>query len=175
MYRRGSELSDTAGKAPRARSCSSSTRPWRESTGVHKSPLGCGPVGCRWHKGFGLGVHESTDPGLREKQHTFMERAPPEGARESCAPREWRGPMSIIMRATLHDPAPNTYYGQWPGRKAAVCGPRSAGHCPSRARCERQIRDRSRSGARFPRESLATALEICVSSKKKNLRVRRSG
>ena len=26
--------------------------------------------------------------------------------------------MSIIMRATLHDPAPNTYYGQWPGRKS---------------------------------------------------------
>src|SRR6185312_3755046 len=33
--------------------------------------------------------------------------------------------MSIVMRATLHDPAPNTYYGQWPGRKAAVCGPRT--------------------------------------------------
>jgi hypothetical protein len=30
-------------------------------TGVHRSPLGCGPVGCRWHKGFGPGVHESTD------------------------------------------------------------------------------------------------------------------
>jgi hypothetical protein len=38
--------------------------------------------------------------------------------------------MIIIMRATLHDPAPNTYYGQWPGGKAAVCGPRIAGHCP---------------------------------------------
>src|SRR6185312_14295298 len=55
-----------------------------------------------------------------------MERAPPEGDRESCAPREWRGPMSIIMRATLHDRAPNTYYGQWPGAKAVVCGPRIA-------------------------------------------------
>src|SRR6185312_8604661 len=51
-----------------------------------------------------------------------MERAPPEGDRESCAPPEWRGPMSIIMRATLHDPAPNTYYGRWPGAKAAVAG-----------------------------------------------------
>jgi hypothetical protein len=30
--------------------------------------------------------------------------------------------MSIIMRATLPDRAPNTYYGQWPGGKAAVCG-----------------------------------------------------
>ncbi|HEY2870328.1 MAG TPA: hypothetical protein VGJ56_00325 [Reyranella sp.] len=28
--------------------------------------------------------------------------------------------MSIIMRATLHDDAPNTYYGRWPGEKAAV-------------------------------------------------------
>jgi hypothetical protein len=25
--------------------------------------------------------------------------------------------MSIIMRAILHDRAPNTYYGQWPGGK----------------------------------------------------------
>src|SRR6478672_7333533 len=29
--------------------------------GVHRSPLGCGPVGCPWHKGFGPGVHESID------------------------------------------------------------------------------------------------------------------
>jgi hypothetical protein len=36
----------------------------------------------------------------------------------------------IIMRATLHDRAPNTYYGQWPGGKAAVSGPPIAGHCP---------------------------------------------
>ena len=26
--------------------------------------------------------------------------------------------MSLIMRATLHDPAPNTYYGQWLGENA---------------------------------------------------------
>ena len=41
-----------------ARSCFSSKRAWREST---QSPLGCGPVGYRWHKGFGPTVHESTD------------------------------------------------------------------------------------------------------------------
>jgi hypothetical protein len=33
--------------------------------------------------------------------------------------------MRKIMRATLHDHAPNTYYGQWPGGKAAVSGPRT--------------------------------------------------
>src|SRR5689334_17370565 len=33
--------------------------------------------------------------------------------------------MSIIMRATLHDHAPNTYYGQWPAGKAAASGPRT--------------------------------------------------
>jgi hypothetical protein len=27
----------------------------------------------------------------------------------------------IIMRATLRHRAPNTYYGQWPREKAAVC------------------------------------------------------
>jgi len=38
--------------------------------------------------------------------------------------------MIIIMRATLLDHAANTYYGQWLRGKAAVCGPRIAGHCP---------------------------------------------
>jgi hypothetical protein len=33
--------------------------------------------------------------------------------------------MRKIMRATLHDHAANTYYGQWPEGKAAVCGPRT--------------------------------------------------
>src|SRR5438045_2894582 len=33
----------------------------------------------------------------------------------------------IIMRATLHDRASNTYYGQWPRENAAVCGHRLAG------------------------------------------------
>jgi len=30
--------------------------------------------------------------------------------------------MSIIMRAILHDHAPNTYYGQWPGGKLLFAG-----------------------------------------------------
>ena len=32
--------------------------------------------------------------------------------------RQWRGAMIIIMRATLHDRATNTYYGPWLGKKA---------------------------------------------------------
>jgi hypothetical protein len=36
-----------------------------------------------------------------------------------------RSTIIITMRATLHDHAPNTYYGQWPGEKAAVSGPES--------------------------------------------------
>ena len=30
--------------------------------------------------------------------------------------------MIIIMRTTLHDHAPNTYYGQWPGEKPLFPG-----------------------------------------------------
>src|SRR6185312_4578575 len=30
--------------------------------------------------------------------------------------------MSKIMRATLHDRAPNTYYGQWPGERPLFPG-----------------------------------------------------
>jgi len=41
-----------------------------------------------------------------------------------------RSTIIIIMRATLHDPAPNTYYEHWLGGKAAVSGPRIVGHCP---------------------------------------------
>ena len=64
-----------------ARSCFSSNRPWRESTSrVHSGVDRLDADGTRVS---GQEFHESTDPGLREKQHTFMERAPPEGARES--------------------------------------------------------------------------------------------
>jgi hypothetical protein len=38
----------------------------------------------------------------------------------------WR----IIMRATLHHGASNTYYGQWTPEKTAIRGPRIAVHCP---------------------------------------------
>ena len=51
----------------------------------------------RWHKGFGPGVHESTDI-LSSEKH------PCSGSRRSAI---------FIMRTTLHDDAPNTYYGQW--------------------------------------------------------------
>jgi len=52
----------------------------------------------------------------------------------------------MIMRATLHDHAPNTYYGQWPRGKAVVCGPRITLYRPWCARCERRIRDLCRPG-----------------------------
>jgi hypothetical protein len=38
----------------------------------------------------------------------------------------WR----IIMRATLHQGASNTYYGQWAPKKTVISGPRIAVHCP---------------------------------------------
>jgi hypothetical protein len=36
----------------------------------------------------------------------------------------------IIMGATLHQGAANTYYGQWTPEKTAISGPRIAVHCP---------------------------------------------
>jgi hypothetical protein len=53
--------------------------------------------------------------------------------------------------------------------KAAVFRARIVGHCPQAARCERRIRDLWRSGARFPRESLAGASEIYASTKKEKI------
>jgi hypothetical protein len=32
--------------------------------------------------------------------------------------RQWRGSVSIIMRAILNDRASNTYYGQWQALRA---------------------------------------------------------
>jgi hypothetical protein len=74
------------------------------------------------------------------------------------------------MRATLHDRAPNTYYGQWPGGKAAVCGLQS----PAIAHNERVARagvvafdgaERDFPGNRPP----ARWKNLCV-DQKKNLR-----
>jgi hypothetical protein len=36
----------------------------------------------------------------------------------------------IIMRATLHEGASNTYSGQWIVEKAPIYGPGIAFHCP---------------------------------------------
>jgi len=33
--------------------------------------------------------------------------------------------MNMIMRRTLHQNAPNTYYGQWPAEKPLFAGSRS--------------------------------------------------
>jgi len=44
------------------------------------------------------------------------------------------------MAATLPEGASNTHYGQWPGEKAAVCGPEIAGHWPHGKRRDREIR-----------------------------------
>jgi hypothetical protein len=37
-------------------------------------------------------------------------------------PLEWRRPLGRIIRATLHDRAPNAYYGQWQEEKPLFPG-----------------------------------------------------
>src|SRR6185312_4310671 len=54
------------------------------------------------------------------------------GARKSCAPPEWRGPMRKIMRAILHGHAPNTYYGQWLRAFPRLAHEIRRGQCPRR-------------------------------------------
>jgi hypothetical protein len=48
--------------------------------------------------------------------------------------------MNVIMRATLPDRAPNTYYGHWLALRAPKSLTKFAGHCPLGARRERRIR-----------------------------------
>jgi hypothetical protein len=38
--------------------------------------------------------------------------------------------MIIIMRATLHDHAPDTYYGHWLAKNARKHVAKMSGHCP---------------------------------------------
>jgi hypothetical protein len=78
--------------------------------------------------------------------------------------------MSIIMRATLHDRAPNTYSGQWPGEKPLFPGLESPAIAHHELVASARVVTFGVLGPRFHRESLAAALEICVSTKKKNLR-----
>jgi hypothetical protein len=79
------------------------------------------------------------------------------------------------MCATLHDHAPNTYYGQWPGGKAAVSGLES----PAIAHKELvaspgfvmvDVPERDFPGNRSP----ARRKFVCR-PKKKNLRAKRRG
>src|SRR5262249_55974862 len=43
--------------------------------------------------------------------------APRQGRSEIMSALAWCGPMIFIMRVTLHDHAPNTYYGRWSEEK----------------------------------------------------------
>src|SRR6185437_1620527 len=75
--------------------------------------------------------------------------------------------MSIIMRATLHDRAPNTYYGQWP----SLARPKKlhifAGHCPSDVRWMQAFRRRSRREAQNPGKTRGRAPILSLGKKRK--------
>src|SRR4051812_45996932 len=141
----------------------------RESTRVHKSPLGCGPVGCRWHKGFRPGVHESTDtPPPPPEKHSMRRRgttAPRPQPAGSGRVARWR----IIMAATLPQDVSNTYYGQWNG---AICKQTPANrrfHCPQ-GRCRaRGVRGRRGPPGAFPGKSRLDRRETYAGRKKKTL------
>jgi hypothetical protein len=97
-----------------ARSCFSSNRRWRESTRVHSGVDRFDADGTR------VSGQESTSPPISRPLKKPLVRG--RGLKCRChrdfSPRsDSRRSTIIIMRATLHDPAPNTYYGQWPGEK----------------------------------------------------------
>jgi hypothetical protein len=61
------------------------------------------------HKGFGPGVHESTDF-VPLKKHLIQGRGLKCRCHRDFSPKsDSRRSTIIIMRATLHDHAPNTY------------------------------------------------------------------
>jgi len=70
------------------------------------------------------------------------------------------------MRATLHDHAPNTYYGQWPGEKPLFAGLESPANAHHELAASAGVVNFDVPEWGFPRESLGAALEICVSTKK---------
>src|SRR4051812_30705972 len=64
-------------------------------------------------------------PRIQRHHSPSPEKTPCSGSGWKCrchrdfrAKRDSRRSTIIIMRTTLHDPAPNTYYGQWLGKNA---------------------------------------------------------
>jgi hypothetical protein len=83
--------------------------------------------------------------------------------------------MIIMMRATLHDRAPNTYYGQWPGKKPLLPGleaPAIAHHelAPRAGFMTSDGPERD-----FPGNRSAPRRKFMCRPKRKNLRTRRRG
>ena len=78
--------------------------------------------------------------------------------------RQWRGSKNVIMRAILNDRAPNTYYGQWLGERLLFAGLESSAIAHNELVANAGVVTFDVSGARFPRESLASVLENCVST-----------
>jgi hypothetical protein len=77
--------------------------------------------------------------------------------------------MRKIMRATLHDHAPNTYYGQWPREKPLFAALESPAIAHNELAASAGFGAFDVAERDFPRESLAAALEICVSTKKRKI------
>jgi len=83
--------------------------------------------------------------------------------------------MRKIMRATLHDHAPNTYYGQWPREKPLFAALESPAIAHNELAASAGFGAFDGTERHFPGNRSPPALEIRVSAKKKNLRARRSG
>ena len=78
--------------------------------------------------------------------------------------------MSMIMGATLHDRAPNTYYGQWLSKSARKHAAKMGTIARNEFAVSTGVATLDVLGARFLGESLAGASEISVSAKKKYAR-----
>src|SRR4051795_101285 len=79
------------------------------------------------------------------------------------------------MRATLHDHAPNTYYGQWLAKKAGKHAAKPGAIAHNELVASPGVAPFDLPEARFPGESLAGALGIFCRPKEKSARQATSG
>jgi hypothetical protein len=79
------------------------------------------------------------------------------------------------MRATLHDHAPNPYYGQWLREKAAVCGPESPAIAHNEVIASARFVTFDVPEGDFPGNRSPVRWKFAFRPKKKNLRAKRRG
>ena len=137
---------------------------------VHQSPLGCGPVRCRWRKGFSRRVHESTRTRPPLKKHP----CPVSGTADRPVPSAALDPSGNGRDAThrhaRHSAGLRVEHLFWAmaARVPWGMGVKTRVHCPQWTRRERPIRALDESECDSSKESCVSRSEICLSTKKKN-------
>jgi hypothetical protein len=133
--------------------------------GVHKSPLGCGPVRCRWHRRFRPGVHESTD--LHPPENPIYLRS--RNGRAQAAGRPFEIGRNVANHHARHPASGRVEHLLWAIGAGKDRDFRASTRGPLPIMTSPRARNRGRGCARsrFPRKSRLGPPKIYTGPKKK--------